>query len=156
MDETILRVFTECTAGYFARVAATPAVVGTPFLHVEGADPTPSGDYTAVIGITGRRRGVVCFTAPRALLQSLLPALGETGTGDALCADLAGEIANTISGNARAELGATFMISVPVVVAAANATTAFPRDSVRYILPLSWSGYHAFLWVALQPADAHP
>ena len=154
MDEAILRVFSSCAAGYFARVAIGPATVGTPYLQSEG--DSVAADFTAVIGITGERRGVVCFTAPRALLQALLPAIGEAHGTEALCADLAGEIANTISGNARAELGASFMISVPVVVAAANATTAFPRDSVRYILPLSWSGFHAFLWVALQPADTHP
>lgn len=148
MDETILRVFTACTAAFFACVAATPATVGTPFLHVDdGAEPA---DFTAVIGITGARRGVVCFTAPRPLLQALLPAIGEADRDDSLCADLAGEIANTISGNARAELGASFMISVPVVIAAPNAAPTFPRDSVRYVLPLAWQGHRASLWVALE------
>lgn len=148
MDETILRVFTACAAAYFACVAGTPATVGTPFLHVDdGAEPA---DYTAVIGITGRRRGVVCFTAPRAMLEALLPALGESGKSEQLCADLAGEIANTISGNARSELGAAFMISVPVVIAAPNAAPSFPRDSVRYVLPLAWQGHRASLWVALE------
>lgn len=155
MDETILRVFSTCATGYFASVAQEPALVGTPFLPVDESDIAP-GDFTAVIGITGRRRGVVCFTAPRALLQSLLPALGETGTGDPLCADLAGEIANTIAGNARAELGTAFMISVPVVIAAPAATPAFPREAVRYVFPLAWRGHRAALWIALEQDSAKP
>ena len=149
MDETILRVFATCAAGYFARVAKEPAEVGTPFLPGDGDDTAPA-DFTAVIGITGRRRGVVCFSAPRPLLQSLLPALGEAGGGDPLCADLAGEIANTIAGNARSELGAAFMISVPVVITAPAAAPAFPRDAVRYAFPLVWRGHRASLWVALE------
>lgn len=149
MDETILRVFSACATGYFACVAGEPATVGTPFLPVEAGDTAPA-DFTAVIGITGRRRGVVCFSAPRPLLQSLLPALGESGHGDPLCADLAGEIANTIAGNARSELGAAFMISVPVVIAAPAAAPAFPRDAVRYVFPLAWRSHRAALWVALE------
>lgn len=154
MDEAILRVFSSCAAGYFARVALGPATVGTPYLQSEG--DSVAADFTAVIGITGERRGVVCFTAPRALLQALLPALGEAHGTEALCADLAGEIANTIAGNVRAELGSTFMISVPVVIAAPQPVPTFPRDSVCYVLPLVWQGHRAAVWVALQQADETP
>ena len=153
MDETILRIFTTHAAAYFGRVAGGGAAVGTPFLPQDDAPP-PGADFTAVIGFTGRRRGVVCFVAPRALLQELLPALGEAGgCSEALCADLAGEIANTISGNARAELGAAFMISVPVTIVAPNATPAFPREAVRYVLPLVWRNHRAALWIALEPGE---
>ncbi|HLP09463.1 MAG TPA: chemotaxis protein CheX [Opitutaceae bacterium] len=154
MDEAILRVFSACAVGYFGRIALGPATVGTPYLQSEG--DAVAADFTAVIGITGRRRGVVCFAAPRLLLQALLPAIGEAHATDALCADLAGEIANTISGNVRAELGATFMISVPVVIAAPQSVPTFPRDSICYVLPLVWQGHRAAVWVALQQADETP
>ncbi|HLP02190.1 MAG TPA: chemotaxis protein CheX [Opitutaceae bacterium] len=154
MDEAILRVFSVCAAGYFTRVALGPATVGTPYLQSDG--DSVAADFTAVIGITGKRRGVVCFAAPRALLQALLPAMGEANGTDALCADLAGEIANTLAGNARAELGATFMISVPVVIAAPQPVPTFPRDSICYVLPLVWQGHRAAVWVALHQADETP
>lgn len=154
MDEPILRIFSSCAAGYFARVALGPATVGTPFLQSEG--DSVAADFTAVIGITGQRRGVVCFTAPRELLRALLPAMGEAAGSEALYADLAGEIANTIAGNVRAELGASFMISVPVVIAAPKPAPTFPRDSICYVLPLVWQGHRAAVWVALHQGEETP
>ena len=42
--------------------------------------------------------------------------LGETDTSEEMLIDTVGEVANTLSGNARESLGKNFIISVPKVV----------------------------------------
>ncbi len=61
--------------------------------------------------MTGRRNGIVYFTAPRGMLIVMLMKMNESDVShDNLC-DLVGEVANTISGNARRDFGKDFMIS---------------------------------------------
>ena len=64
--------------------------------------------------------------------------------------DLVGEVANTISGNARRVFGPDFMISVPVVVAGSAKAIQVPRNVKAYIIPLRWHKYEAALVVSLQ------
>ncbi len=47
----------------------------------------------------------------------LLMRMQETDTSDENIKDLVGEVANTISGNARRDFGKNFVISVPVIIA---------------------------------------
>jgi hypothetical protein len=62
-------------------------------------------DYAGVIGISGNREGKVYFTAPRGMLSVMLMCMNETDTGEQNVRDLVGEVANTISGNARRDFG---------------------------------------------------
>ena len=73
-------------------------------------------DYTGVINISGKREGVVYFTAPRAMLTVLLIKMHENDFSHENMCDLVGEGANTISGNARRDFGREFVISAPNVV----------------------------------------
>ena len=92
-----------------------PATIGSPYLVTKG---TPGvHDYTGVISISGKREGVVYFTAPRAMLTVLLMKMQETDFSHETMRDLVGEVANTISGNARKDFGRDFVISVPSVLA---------------------------------------
>ena len=52
------------------------------------------------------------------MLTVLLMRMQETDTSDANIMDLVGEVANTISGNARRDFGRNFIISVPTMFAA--------------------------------------
>ena len=49
-------------------------------------------------------------------LRALLLQIGETDVSEHNLADMAGEVANTLAGNARVHFGSEFMISVPVIV----------------------------------------
>ena len=89
----------------------------TEYFSMRDANRLPIYDFTGVIGISGERQGCVYFTAHRDLLRQLLLHVGEADVSDNNLCDLVGEIANTISGNARRHFGPNFMISVPVVVA---------------------------------------
>ena len=106
-------------------------------------------DYTGVITITGRYRGIVYFTAPKALLERMLVWLGEQTINEEFLTDLVGEVANTIAGNARSELGEEFEISVPFVVRGAPSEIALPRKDRSFVIPLSWRQQEAFIVISL-------
>ena len=91
--------------------ANQPASVGSPYLVNEGK-PTVQ-EFTGLISIAGKRRGIVYFTASRPMLTVMLMRMGETELTQENMCDLVGEVANTISGNARRDFGKDFMISVP-------------------------------------------
>ena len=148
MDEEELRAFIEIVNQYFERQTGRLPELGNPYL----GDPAalPMYDFTGVIGISGARPGCVYFTAHRDLLRELLLHVGESTLSDENLSDLVGEVANTISGNARRVFGPEFMISVPVVVAGAAQAIQVLRNVKAYILPLRWHKREAALVASLQ------
>jgi chemotaxis protein CheX len=148
MTEEDLKVFVDGTSNFFAQVASTPAEVSTPFVKEEGDRVIT--DFSAVIGISGTQRGCVFFTAPRPMVQKLVTQFGEPETSDEICADFVGEIANTISGNAREHLGSGFMISVPVVFRGDTDAVRLPKDSPAFVIPIFWSGHRSSLIICLK------
>ncbi len=151
MTEQEIRVFINGAAKYFQTVTELPAQIGTPFLK-EPADQIIS-DFSAIIGITGLHRGAVYFTAPRPMVQKLVKQLGETDVSDDICADFVGEIANTISGNAREHLGKNFLISVPVVLRGQPDAIRFPNDVATFVIPVLWDGHRSALIVCLKDEE---
>ena len=113
MTKVELETFVEGTTHYFATAANQPASVGSPYIVQEG-QPTVQ-EFTGLISIAGKRRGIVYFTASRPMLTVMLMRMGETELTQENMCDLVGEVANTISGNARRDFGKDFMISVPTV-----------------------------------------
>ncbi len=148
MDENELRVFIDIVGQYFERQTGRLPEVGSPYLGEPSA--LPIYDFTGVIGISGERQGCVYFTAHRDLLRELLLHVGELDVSDGNLSDLVGEVANTISGNARRHFGPNFMISVPVVVAGNATAIQVPKTVKAYILPLRWHKFEAELVVSLQ------
>ena len=148
MNEQELRAFIDILSQYFERQTGRLPDLGSPYL----GEPTalPIYDFTGVIGISGCRPGCVYFTAHRDLLRQLLLHVGESDLSDTNLSDLVGEVANTISGNARRIFGPEFMISVPVVVAGAAKAIQVPRNVKAYILPLRWHKLEAALVASLQ------
>jgi len=148
MDEQQLQVFIDGTLRYFSTVTDTEAKVGSPYL-VDGAFPK-SMEYTGIIGISGKQKGIVYFTAPKAMLTRLLASLGEPDMSSENLADMVGEVANTLSGNARRDFGKDFMISVPVVVSGDNPDIKVPAGIKSYAIPLSWRNHSAFLVISIE------
>ena len=60
-----------------------------------------------------------------------------------------GEMANTISGNARTEFGSEFIISPPQIVESAPSVSYLPRDRQSYITPFTWRGYKAVIGICI-------
>ncbi len=147
MSEATLQVFIDGVVRYFEHTSDKDVKLGTPYL-VENKSPA-AFDYTGIIGVSGPYRGCVYFTAPRALLRHLLLSLGEAETGTENMIDLVGEVANTISGNARSEFGQEFMISVPVVVQGPPDSIHLPKSLRSYVIPVYWKAYSAAVVISL-------
>jgi chemotaxis protein CheX len=150
MDERDLQVFIKGVAHYFQQVFDETAIVDPPFL--QGKESVIK-DYTGVIGISGRQRGAIYFTATAAMVREMLEALREDEIDEAAEADIVGEVANTISGNARKEFGGDFLISVPIVLRGAQAV-AFPRNAQSFVIPFIWRQHRSCLIVCLGDASA--
>lgn len=148
MSEQNIRIFINGINHYFNQIGISNAIIGTPYLSAQSADIV--NDFTGIIGISGTYKGCVYFTAPRALINHILLTLGETDIGVDNCCDLVGEIANTISGNARMEFGSDFMISVPVVLQGMPEKIRLPTEIRSFVIPVNWKNYEASLIIGLQ------
>ena len=74
----------------------------------------------------------------------------ETDFSDSTLCDLVGEVANTISGNARRDFGREFVISVPSVLTGDEVEVPMTRDLRPYVIPINWRSHSAKLVVALK------
>ena len=148
LTEAEIKTFIDGALHYFAVSARQPVAVGSPYLITDGA-PTVH-EYTGIIGVAGRRKGAVCFTAPRSMLMVLLMRMNETDTSETNMKDLIGEVANTISGNARRDFGKEFVISVPTVMETAGGKFRPPVTARPFIIPLNWRSHSAKLIVCLE------
>ncbi|HMW31186.1 MAG TPA: chemotaxis protein CheX, partial [Plasticicumulans sp.] len=143
LNETQLKVFVDHATHYFSAFAQEPAIVRVPYLISH--DESLVYDYTGVIGVSGAFRGCVYFTAPARMMQYLLMTQGETEHSQEHCLDVVGEIANTLAGNARRELGSDFMISVPIRIAGKPEQLTLARSARSYAIPIQWRVYSAAL-----------
>jgi chemotaxis protein CheX len=146
LREEELKTFVEGTTNYFEVAAQQPATIGSPYL-MEGAPAVH--DYTGMITISGKREGVVYFTAPRAMLTVLLMKMQENDFSHETMRDLVGEVANTISGNARRDFGREFVISVPSVLTGEKPDVPQKPGQRSFIIPINWRSHSAKLVVAL-------
>ncbi len=154
MSDEEIKVFIEGTLRYFERATGEAACVETPYLKGE---ESVACEYTGVIGISGRHRGAVYFTSGADLLTEILRRLGETSADAACLADLVGEVANTIAGNARRSFGHEFLISVPVVLRGRPDEISFPRHLKAFVVPILWRAMRSYLILCLEkgtPAGA--
>lgn len=119
--------------------------IAAPYLAV--AEDVPISELTGIIGISGGRKGCVFITSTKTMLRHLVLSLGENEVTPELLRDVIGEMANTISGNARADFGPEFMISVPVVVEGSPDLIALPKKLKGYVIPIRWNSF-PFLLVA--------
>ena len=154
LPEDDLRVFVKGTEYFFLQVTSTRAEVSTPFIK-EASDQVIN-DFSAVIGISGTQRGCVYYSASREMIRELVTHYGETEASDDLYADCVGEIANTISGNAREYLGPGFMISVPVVFRGRADDVRFPHDAPAFVIPILWNGHRSSLILCLKRDEKEP
>jgi chemotaxis protein CheX len=145
--ETEVRVFVDGVLNYFDTSMQQTAECGTPYLALTQSPEI--SDYTGMIRISGKRDGLVFFTAPKSMLCVMLMRMHETDMSHHNLCDLVGEIANTLSGNARRDFGPRFNISVPAVVHGRRSTVEYPADTCPIVIPIAWRTYHARLVVCL-------
>ncbi len=147
MKEEKLKVFIDSIVQYFRHTSEPTVKVGTPYL-INSIDEI-SADYTGTISISGAYEGACHFTAPSALIKHLILSIGESDTSESMMQDAVGEVANTLSGNARRQLGKQFIISTPRISKGVPEDLN-KEDSARiYAIPISWKSYKASLGIHL-------
>ena len=146
--ESEVGVFVDGVLNYFGSAVQQTAQCGTP--HLALSEKPDISDYTGVIQISGRRAGLVAFTAPKSMLSVMLMRMQETDMSHENLCDLVGEIANTLSGNARRDFGQQFQISVPSVITGRGGALNYPAAARPIVIPIDWRNYHARLIVCLQ------
>jgi chemotaxis protein CheX len=145
--ESEVAVFVDGVLNYFDTTVQQSAQCGTP--HLALSERPEISDYTGVIQVSGKRRGCVAFTAPKSMLSVMLMRMQETDMGHENLCDLVGEIANTLSGNARRDFGQQFQISVPAVISGRGSQLEYPAATRPIVIPIDWRNYHARLIVCL-------
>lgn len=148
MKEVQMQIFVDLVKKYFAQMGED-MIVDTPYLLEENTMPALL-DYTGVIGVSGARQGLVCVTASRKLLGAILSTIGEQDNSDDNMVDLVGEIANTISGNARTEFGPQFHISIPLVFKGAPMGVNIPKNERAFVIPIEWQQKKGEIVICLQ------
>ena len=147
MPEENLKIFIDGAVNFFNHASKEEIKIGSPYL-MQNSSPKIS-DYTGVIAVTGPKKGTVYFTAPKILLKHLLMSLGENETSPENILDLVGEVANTISGNARTSFGSEFMISVPTKMQGEHSHIPLPNEMRSYVIPIYWKSYNAAVVVCI-------
>jgi len=146
LGERQLKAFIDATLRFFERITQEPAEIGDASIHL---DRLPVLDFTGLIQISGSCTGFIYVTLPREMLAKMLASIGESQPDDEACRDFAGEIANTVSGNAREIFGSQFDISVPAPLDSA-AAASLTLQGPSFVLPVNWRGADACIVIALQ------
>jgi len=146
LRQETLPVFVQSIMHYFNHITGVAAQTETPYLQEETSE---LGDFTAVIGVSGDLQGCVYYTAPREMLDKILGFVAEFEPTDELRCDMAGEVANTLSGNARRQLGAGFMISVPMVIQGKPERLVTYKGNPCFIIPILWQKLRSHLMISL-------
>lgn len=170
MQAEEIKIFLSGTARYFENYLNEPCIVDPPYLKDM---ETSILEYTGMIGVSGKERGAVYFTANQDMLYEILktmvpkdmedlekmaskalsPELRKQeldASIDEACLDIVGEIANTIAGNSREQFGESFNISVPLRMKIAPNQIQFPKNSTTFVIPLSWRKHRAFLFICFE------
>lgn len=146
MNDKNLKVFIESTVHYFKEITGEEAKMGIPFL-LERNEITL--DYNASIGIAGVKRGGIYLTTTKGMLAEFIKIiLNKEEADEESLMDMAGEMANTISGNVRKVFGSDFMISVPLVVS--GKSVRIKLFASTYAIPINWRNHRAYLAIGIE------
>lgn len=148
MEEQKLKVFIDTVSHYMSQTGNKDVEVDTPYI-VSNSEPV-AYDFTGLITISGPHVGSVYFSAPSNLIRNMLHVLGEPDDSIENMTDMVGEVANTISGNARKEFGSDFIISVPTLLQGVPSHQFLPKELRSYAIPIHWRSFTAVVVICLQ------
>lgn len=151
INEEDIRVFIDAVSNFFFHVTQEKVEIKTAYL-LESNVPSATFDMTSYITLSGSFTGRIYFSAPHGMMSHLLLMMGEQNRSNDQLLDAVGEIANTISGNARKHFGETMQVSVPTTLETKSdwlKTVVSPRS---YIILVKWKQYRASVVVDIQRA----
>ncbi len=138
-DPEIAKYFIKATTGILVTMAGVKAVPGNPYAK---KDHTAAGDISAVIGVTGPKKGTIAMS----FTKECATTLARNMLGDAVedlaqdAQDVVGEIANMVSGQARAgiaEKGLVLQGATPSVITGDNHRIRHMTNGTVIVIPFS-------------------
>ncbi|MBO1530292.1 chemotaxis protein CheX [Psychrobacter sp. F1192] len=142
-----LGVFLSSINAFFTQIDSAEVTLDTPYLHDNKS--AVGYDYSGIIKISGPLKGCVYVSAPTVMLREIIKVMGEPDLSISMMKDLLGEMANTISGNARTEFGPEFIISTPQITEGVPSVSYLPKERHSYITPFVWRGYEAVIGICI-------
>ncbi len=147
--EATCGLFINSVSNYFKHLTEIDSDMKVPYL--KESEGLMLKDFTGMIAISGSRKGFVYISANREMFADLINLfIGIEDPSDEDILDMAGEISNVVAGNVRANLGANFMISVPVVFEGMPNDLNIPDNVSIYVIPIKWNGHEAFVVLGLE------
>ncbi|NJM44184.1 MAG: chemotaxis protein CheX [Brachymonas sp.] len=150
ISEQELRLFVESVKNYFTVTTRQEPQVTSAYL---GTESMQGHEFNGVVSFSGQYNGHVIVSMPARMLRELLLLQHETDMRDDNLLDAVGEVANTLGGNARKQLGAGLEISVPVTFQGQMGSEAGVRSRVRkrpFLISLRWNHHSALVCVDLE------
>lgn len=148
LSEDDLRLFVDAIRHYFDVTTRMSPQITSAFL---GTETIESHEFNGIVSFSGKYSGQVIVSMPATPLRELLLLQKESDLSDANLLDAVGEIANTLAGNARKQLGSGLHISVPTRLRGAPDAQAQTRRH-PYCITLKWNSYPALVCVDLRRA----
>jgi chemotaxis protein CheX len=146
LHDTELKLFVDSVRRYFQVTTRQEPQITSAFL---GTGDIDGHDFNGIVSFSGSYKGHVIVSMTAQLLRELLLLQGETDLSTGNLLDAAGEIANTLGGNARKMLGSGLQISVPVKLHGASGVKARVRKH-PYVITLRWNHQPAMVCVDME------
>ena len=146
LHDTELKLFVDSVRRYFQVTTRQEPQITSAFL---GTGDIDGHDFNGIVSFSGSYNGHVIVSMTAQLLRELLLLQGETDLSTGNLLDAAGEIANTLGGNARKMLGSGLQISVPVKLHGASGVKARVRKH-PYVITLRWNHQPAMVCVDME------
>jgi chemotaxis protein CheX len=144
LSEKDIEIFIEAIGSYFKQITHEAASIGVAYL---AQNAFPMNDFTGMIKVSADYVGALYFSAPSAMLRHLLTVMKETDQSEENLLDAVGEIANTISGNARKYFGENMVISTPEKIVNTPPDLDRSTNNYAYVIIIKWKHYSASLVV---------
>lgn len=112
-------------------------------------------DFVGVIGISGVLSGIMYVGVSHAMLRDLLTTLGESDISAEMINDLLDEIMGIVMHRTKDELGADFIVSMPVIFENNVPLQYLPRGKRSYVTPVYWQEHQAVFGICVyhKPKD---
>ena len=140
-DIDIAKSFIKATTNILSTMATIEAKPGAPYVKKSAV---AKGDVSAIVGVTGPKRGTIAVSFTEACAVALVKGMLGDDIQDLMqdTQDAVGEVANMISGQARANLaakGLTLQGATPTVIIGKNHivshTTTSPVMAIPFVTP---------------------
>jgi chemotaxis protein CheX len=147
LNEPDMDVFVEAINSYFLQSTKETAQIRAAYL---GDSTLPLYDFTGAIEAKGDYIGTIYFSAPNAMLRHLLTIMKENDQSHENLLDIVGEIANTLSGNARKYFGDRLLISPPIKMDRQQMKINTLAREHPYVISIKWKQYLSSLIIDIK------